>query len=129
MPNKFANLLDLTYELESSGGRDPDAYKVGKKGALGGYQMTEGAFNAVKKANPNRWGSTKFADLKSDELGREAAGEYYDILTNELAGRGIAPTRMALLMNYHSGGKSMMSLGKEGKAHMAKALALTGGLE
>ena len=72
-------LLNIIYELESSSGKNKDAYKKNAVGALGGYQMRDITFNDLQKVMPDKWGKTKFNEvMNNDQLSRVAASDYVD---------------------------------------------------
>lgn len=98
------NTLDLIYALESSQGRNKQAYTQDKYGALGAYQLQPPAYLDVQRHFPDKWGKLSFKEVAmNDKLSRQAAGDYLTIISEYLASKGVAPTREALLAGYQAG--------------------------
>lgn len=115
-------LLDLIFEIESSGGRDKSAYVPNpKSGALGGYQMKVAAFQDIQKLYPKKWKGKSFKDtMLNDTTAREASKDYLQFLELDLANTyKIAPTRETMLAAYNQGAKGISTGDKDtlSKAH------------
>lgn len=129
MPDYKNNLLDIIYQLESSAGQNRRAYKPNKYGALGGYQLTPGAYQEVQKWLPEVWRGKSFNEVATnDKLAREAASQYTDVLNQQLLAKKANVTNAMILAAYHSGAGNAArnTLGPYGRDYVAKARALAG---
>jgi soluble lytic murein transglycosylase-like protein len=128
MPDYRNRLTDVIYQLESSGGKNKRAYKSNKYGALGGYQLTPGAYTEIQRYNPKVWGDQPFEQVAlNDTTANQAASDYLFILAKQLENSGITPTNENLLAAYHSGvGNVKKGLGPLGRRYVSDARALAG---
>ena len=123
------SILDLIYELESSSGKNPKAYKPNEYGALGGYQLRPGAFADLRRAHPKKWGAQKFENVAmNDGLARQAANDYIQLISQYLVQQNVVPTRDALLAGYHSGmgNTARGTIGPKGMKYLSRTKALAG---
>lgn len=125
----YDNILNLIYELESSSGKNKKAYTPNEVGALGGYQLTPGAFQDLQGTFGKKWVGKDFNKVAiNDNLAREAAADYLKIISAHLVNNGMAPTRDALLIGYHSGmgNAAKGNIGPRGMQYLSRAKALGG---
>lgn len=124
------NILDLIYALESSSGKNKAAYKPNSYGALGGYQIRPGAFEDIKRINP-QWRDMSFEDVAmDDDLSRQAANDYMKVIQLHLVSQGIAPTMEALLSSYHGGmgNTARGTTGPNTQEYVSRARVMRGGM-
>lgn len=120
------DLTNTIYQLESSAGKNKKAYTPNQYGALGGFQITPGAYEMVQRFNPEWKGQSFSTVAKDDNLARKAATDYLMVLSRELERLNIPLTNTNLLAAYHSGPGNVNSLGPYGQDYVSKARALAG---
>lgn len=128
MPNYRNILTDVIYQLESSAGKNKKAYVPNQYGALGGFQLTPGAYVEIQKLDP-RWRNMSFKDVAvNDSLAREAASDYLTVLFKQLEAAKAPLTNTNLLAAYHSGARNVArgTLGPYGRDYVSRARALAG---
>jgi hypothetical protein len=107
MPDYRNDILGTIYEMESSSGKNKKAYVENADHALGGYQLTRGAFNAVQKADPGRWNNATFEQVAmNDKISQDAAWDYLVLLSQEIERRKLPLTNANLLRAYRKGVQS-----------------------
>lgn len=121
-------VLNSIHELESSSGKNPDAYVEDKFGSYGEYRIRRDTYGDLQKAFPKKYGSKPFLiAMKDPEIARGAAKDYLGLIKSYLVQNNVKPSAGMLLASYNGGmGNTVRGkISPEAIAYANKGLSMT----